>query len=194
MKERNVLTNVKRILKVFSLFLFLVFTPPIFSQETSTITQVLGDYPDLLMEYEELLTDYEEVITDYSNLLDEFIDLDGRYSTLLVSHNELKKDFENIVALYNAEIEEKERVVKLLNEAKETISLLEGRVEDLLSFTDSRYFTLYAHGGYNGNSFTTGLSFSARVPEIPLSFILGFDYLPQQEFPINVNLGIGFRF
>lgn len=186
----------RKTLKVFSvilLFLFLSF--PVFSQSNEdAIKEVLTDYPALLSDYEELLDDYDSTLSDYDTLLTDYDNLLTEYQTLDGEYTDLKNAFTRLDGLYNNEIGYHENSIKALDAANKSILALESSVEDLLSITDTRYMALYLQGGYAGDKFTVGLGFTARIPKLPISFIVDIDYLHGLDFPINIQAGIGLRF
>lgn len=183
--------QLKRIFSSILLFFFLSFG--IVAQEVS-IPDVLGDYPSLLDEYETLLNDYDELLTDYETLLDDYDGLLTKFDNLSTQYSGLVIEFDNTNTLYEGEITYHENSIKALDIAEETITMLEGSIEDLLGIVDPRYMAFYLQAGYQGTQVTGGIGFSVDVPKIPISFLVDLDYLHGNEYPINIQVGVGIRF
>lgn len=191
--------------QVFSVtVVFLILTFGAFAQEapvspnstalSESIPRILEDYPQLLNEYEELLTDYEESLDEYETLLNDYDELLTEFDNLSSKYTALKNEFEITNTLYEGEITYHENSIKALNVAEETIEMLEGSVEDLLSIADPRYMAIYLQAGYLGTNVSAGIGFSVDVPKIPISFLVDLDYLHENEYPLNIQVGLGIRF
>ncbi len=192
-------------LKAFNIIIiFLVLTFGAFAQEapvspnsttlTESIPEILEDYPELLNEYDELLNDYEEALDDYETLLNDYDELLTEFDNLSQRYTSLKNEFEITNTLYEGEITYHENSIKALNVANETITMLEGSVEDLLSITDPRYMAIYLQAGYLGTNVSAGIGFTIDIPKLPVSFMLDLDYLHDNQYPLNIQAGIGIKF
>lgn len=145
-------------------------------------------------EYETLLDDHEETLNDYEILLGEYEDLLKQYGDLSNDYAVMIDQFVTLNDTYLAEIGYHEGSKTALLASKRIIVDLEDSVIDLLSITDTRYMALYIQGGYSGDMVTAGVAFTARIPKVPVSFMIDVDYLHGLNFPINFQVGLGFRF
>lgn len=185
--------------KVFSFIAILFFSFGLYAQDLSgadeiTIQKVLADYPVLLQEYESLLNEYEGTLDDYESLITEYDALLTNYTTLLTEYSDLKIDYESLNTKYAGEIIYHENSITALGVANETIDLLKGSVEDLLSITDTRYLAIYPQVGYMAANMSFGLGFTVRMPKVPLSLMIDADYVTGIDTPLNIQIGLGIRF
>lgn len=176
--------------KIFLIIvLCLAILSPVFSQETDIKSDfdLLANYQTLLIEHEETLDDYEELLDNYQDLLIDYNELKGEYT-------DLSSKFERLTYQHALDIKFHEETKLSLQAANSVIGNLETNVRQLLSIADTRYFAIYPQVGYMGSVITAGFGFTAQYPKFPLSLMFDVDYIHGMEFPINIQIGLGFRF
>jgi hypothetical protein len=179
--------TLKKIFLVIVLCLSLL--TPTFSQSTDIRSEfeLLTNYQTLLVEHEELLDDYEELLNNYETLL-------VNYNSLKNEYGELSVKFERLTYQHALDIKFHEETKLSLIAANRVIESLEVNVRQLLTIADVRYFAVYPQVGYAGNVMTAGFGFTAQYPKFPLALMFDVDYIHGIEFPVNIQVGIGFRF
>jgi len=181
------MVTLKKIFLVIVLCLSILI--PVFSQSSDVVNDfgLLSNYQSLLIEHEETLNDYEELLDNYEKLL-------GNYNSLKNEYSELSVKFEKLTYQHALDIKFHEETKLSLVAANKVIESLEINVKQLLTIADVKYFAVYPQMGYAGNIMTAGFGFTAQYPKFPLTLMLDVDYIHGIEFPINIQVGIGFRF
>lgn len=161
------------------LILFFFMTSLLYSQTTDDYQELLNDYESSINDYEKLLIDYEKLHNNHKTLTDNY---------------EIKNDeFNKLTILYEQEIVYHSLSIKTLTLANKTIKELEGSIESFLKITDMRFMTIFIEIGYLGDTVSVGIDYSVEIPKLPISMIVGVDYFPTKEQPINIQIGAGFR-
>lgn len=177
----------KKILSIVVLCFILL--SPVISQESD----ISSDF-DLLTKYQTLLAEHEDLLDEHEELIDQYDVLLKNYDDLRVNYDELTISFKNLTFQHSLDIGFHKKTKLSLNAANKVIEDLEINVKQLLSITDTKYFAIYPQVGYIGNVITTGFGFTMHYPKFPLALMFDVDYIYGIEFPINLQIGVGFRF
>ena len=197
-----------KINKFFLVMILFVFSMSIHGETDKAYNELMNEYESLLDDYDELLLEAEqdnlddtkslekhnELLKDYKDLGIEFESSKKDLEILTDKYSRLNIEFTNLNETYLLEVDFHNTSKESLESAKLVLSNARQSLKDVLDMTDNKYFTMYPQLGYLGDEISVGFAVGMRVPKLPITFLFDVDYLPSNDKPINLQIGVGIRF